>query len=1218
MSSLVAELALCLVLARVAVYSTCLVADSRVVFNEIHYHPAETLDRHEFIEFYNAGDSVSDVSDWRIQGGVSFQFPDGSQIEAGGYLVVASDPEVMWQDFDVAAAGPFDGRLSNGGETVRLVDRDGLIVDTVSYRPGFPWPTAAAGGDSSMELTHPDLDNALGSSWRSSGFGGNLSLIQSMQRLEEGIEEEWRPTPGKQNSSFQEILSPSVLGVSHSPLSPTSKDRPLVEVSIPGGHSVRTVSLLVQSVTPGAYVPGYYPLQINVLRSEPSTPRQINLDFAAPSVWSRITMKDDGVFPDRTSGDGVFTVELKEAAHRTLVRYRVELRDGDFLEKATVVPFADDPSLNFSYFVYDGIPEYKTTSRSILAGGAGSVHSQETMRSVQTYHLLAREPDLMISHGYNHQFRLKTGLIESRKTFNWEGALVYDGRVYDHVRYRLRQNNDRYTHGFGGKRALRFRFNRTHRFQAHDDEGRRYELPWRSLNLSKLIDGKQNQTFGLPEAMNSWLWNLVDIPAPRTHYVQLRVVDRTDEAPTESEGQFHGDFWGLFLAFEDYDARFIQSHDMPDGNLYLLKSNIFDGNQLKRHQGSLSVPGDDDFQNIRQNLRPEREGKWLRQHVDFPRWYRYHTVNEAVRHFDYLPLDRFSKNRAWFFDSSGESGLGRLWVLPWDSDTSWGPNWGVGLDYPKSAIVDGWGKSEFKTEYRNFIREFRDLIWIPEVIETKLDSLAKHIGPISEADRDRWILAPFGRPLPYGSLVEKVDEMKRFAFEGWVPEIATMGPVVPEGGRARHLEELAAAEDEARGTPGQPILLYEGPSEFPADQLVFSFSLAPTSSEMVPPTGFRWRLSDVSRTPPENGNVQTWNSLEWPALWVSREKSIGDLRFEIPPGLTLTERLYRVRTQVKSDSGQWSRWSEPVQFEGGDQLTETVSALRISEIHYHTDSDENLEFLEIVNAGVRSVWLDQLELSGGVHFELEARQRRVLEPNERVLIVKDSETFAGLFSHLRGQLLGSFSGRLSNGGEELQLLVDGVLVQTVVYDDQWYPPSDGEGFTLAANLSEGLDLDWSVADSWRLSDSRFGTPASESTTLDQDGDRIPDLWELDHDLNPLDASDAGTKVPDLDSTWFEVWTDEGFEGGFSDDVRIVVRSEEDGLVLKINSGDLSEFDPLNWVRRVRFERKFSLRSAWFPVSDWLEDVGEGVSLTLNSEMAEVPSFFRASITIGPR
>jgi hypothetical protein len=1201
-----------------AVNSTCLVADSRVVFNEIHYHPAETLDRHEFIEFYNAGDSVADVSAWRIQGGVSFQFPEGSQIEAGGYLVVASDPEVMWQDFEVASAGPFDGRLSNGGETVRIVDREGLMVDTVTYRPGFPWPTAAAGGDSSMELAHPDLDNALGSSWRSSGFGGNLSLIQSMQRLEAGIEEERRPTPGQQNSSFQEVFPPSVLGVSHSPLSPTSKDRPMVEVSIPSGHSVGNVSLLVQSVTPGAYKPGYYPLQINVLRSEPSTPRQINPDFAAPSVWSRIAMKDDGVFPDRVSGDGVFTVGLKEAAHRTLVRYRVELRDGDFLEKATVVPFADDPSLNFSYFVYDGIPEYKTTSRSILPDGPGSVHSQETMHSVQAYHLLAREPDLMISHGYNHEFRLKTGLIESRKTFNWEGALVYDGRVYDHVRYRLRQNNDRYTHGFGGKRALRFRFNRAHRFQAKDDEGNSYELPWRSLNLSKLIDGKQNQTFGLPEAMNSWLWNLVDIPAPRTHYVQLRVIDRPDEAPIDIEGQFHGDFWGLFLAFEDYDARFIQSHDMPDGNLYLLKSNIFDGNLLKRHQGTRSVPGDDDFQNIRQNLRPERDARWLRQHVDFPRWYRYHTVNEAVRHFDYLPLDRFSKNRAWFFDSSGESGLGRLWVLPWDSDTSWGPNWGVGLDYPKSAIVDGWGKPEFKTEYRNFIREFRDLIWVPEVIETKLDSLADHIGAISEADRDRWILAPFGRPLPYGSLAEKVDEMKRFAFEGWMPEIATMGPVVPEGGRARHLEELAAAEDEMRGTPGQPILRYEGPGGFPADQLEFSFSLVPTSSEMVPPSVFRWRLADVSLTPPENANLQTWSGLEWPATWVSRETSIGDPRFEIPSGLTSSERLYRVRVQLKSVSGQWSRWSEPVQFEGRDQMTEPVSSFRIGEIHYHPDTDENLEFVEIVNAGVRSVWLDELELRGGINFELEARQRRVLEANERVLIVKDSVAFAVMFPHLRGQVLGSFSGRLSNGGEELRLIADGELVQTVVYDDQWYPQSDGEGFTLAANLSEGLDLDWSVADSWRLSDSRFGTPASESTTTDQDGDRIPDLWELDHGLNPMDASDAGAKVPDLDLTWFEVWTDEGYGGVFDGDVRIVVSSEEDGLVLKVNSEDLSESDQLKWVRRVRFERKFSLRSGWFPLTDWLEDFGDGVSLTLNSELGEVASYFRASITIEPR
>ncbi|MBT5707632.1 MAG: hypothetical protein HOI66_15060, partial [Verrucomicrobia bacterium] len=236
----------------------------------------------------------------------------------------------------------------------------------------------------------------------------------------------------------------------------------------------------------------------------------------------------------------------------------------------------------------------------------------------------------------------------------------------------------------------------------------------------------------------------------------------------------------------------------------------------------------------------------------------------------------------------------------------------------------------------------------------------------------------------------------------------------------------------------------------------------------------------------------------------------------------------------------------------------------------------------------------------------------------RVLIVKNTVAFAVLFPHLDGQVLGSYSGRLSNGGEELRLIADDELVQTVVYDDQWYPPSDGEGFTLAANLSEGLDLDWSVAASWRLTRSRFGTPASESTTTDQDGDRIPDLWELDQGLNPLDASDAGVKVPDSDLTWFEVWTAEGYGRGFNDGVRIVATSEDDGLVLRVNSEGITALDPSNWVRRIRFERKYSLKSAWFPVTDWLEDFGDGVSLTLNAELGELASFFRASVTIDPR
>ena len=498
-----------------------------------------------------------------------------------------------------------------------------------------------------MELMHPELENRNASSWRSSGFGQALTLFQSMHRLELDDASTVRPTPGRVNSAFRSAPSPPVLSVNHSPRSPTSQDRPIIEVALPPGERNRDVSLLVQTVVPGQYVPAYFPLQISVLRSDPTRPRQSNPAFGAPSSWATVVMKDDGVLPDRVSGDGVFTVALARSIHRSLVRYRVRIQDRDAPENETLLPFPDDPGLNFAFFVYDGVPAFPVRSGAESDADQERVHSEETMRSVHTYHLLTREPDIMNSHGYNHLLRIKASLIEARKTFNWEGAFVYGDAVYDHIRYRLRQNNDRYNHGFGGKRAFRIRFHRAHRFQAKQDDGTDYEVPWRTLNLSKMIDGKQNQTFGLPEAMNSWLWNLVEIPAPRTHYVQLRVIDRFVETPAGVDGHFHGDFWGLFLAFEDYDSRFIRSHGMPDGNLYLLKSNVFDGNELKRHQGQGAVPGDDDFHNICPQLRPERDVDWLHSHVYFERWYRYHTVNEAVRHFDYLPQHNEQMPHYW-------------------------------------------------------------------------------------------------------------------------------------------------------------------------------------------------------------------------------------------------------------------------------------------------------------------------------------------------------------------------------------------------------------------------------------------------------------------------------------------------------------------------------------------------------------------------------------------
>ena len=50
-----------------------------------------TKSSEEWVEFYNRGTNAVDLTNWRIDGGINYRFPSGTVIQAGGYLVVASD-----------------------------------------------------------------------------------------------------------------------------------------------------------------------------------------------------------------------------------------------------------------------------------------------------------------------------------------------------------------------------------------------------------------------------------------------------------------------------------------------------------------------------------------------------------------------------------------------------------------------------------------------------------------------------------------------------------------------------------------------------------------------------------------------------------------------------------------------------------------------------------------------------------------------------------------------------------------------------------------------------------------------------------------------------------------------------------------------------------------------------------------------------------------------
>ncbi|MBM3848341.1 MAG: hypothetical protein FJ405_18895, partial [Verrucomicrobia bacterium] len=628
-------------------------------------------------------------------------------------------------------------------------------------------------------------------------------------------------------------------------------------------QGVAGVQLRYQIVLPGRYISSELAHPTTQVIANPSIPRRINPAFEAETNWVTVAMLDNGTGGDAIAGDSIYTAVIAGQTNRTLIRYRILATDSE--GTSVQVPYSDDPSLNFAAYVYNGVPDYVAINRSVTRTN-GYVHPKEVLTSVPVYSLLTDATDLARCMAYDGGDQIPSDNFESREAFNWNGTFVYNGEVYDHIHYRLRQRNDRY--GGAGKRSFRFRFNRGNYAQFHDFDGRPYSEKWRTLNTHKM-SARGGPNLGLHEMANSELWRIFGVPSPSTHWFHFRVVDAPVEAPTGVNGQHLGDFFGMMLALEDYDSRFLSSRSMPEGNLYKLNSYILNGKEVQRYQAPGSVSDGSDFYNILWNLRPERTDLWLNTHVDWPAYYRYHTVVDAVRHYDVAPnTGEHLKNRSWYFRPDPATPLGKLMTLPWDSDTSWGPNWNGGEDFSKAAVLTP-NKAAYVREYKNVVREFRDLIWQRDQIEPLLDRFQVRMAAFQLADRDRWT----GAPPAAGSqadqpFAEKVADMKKFAFIGgsWDggndPSEAQSADSGLSGqqGRDAYLDWLQS--DIA--IPETPVITYTGLPGFPANGLVFE------SSEFKDPQGagtfqaMEWRIAEYlpNVIQPDNetliGEKSTW------------------------------------------------------------------------------------------------------------------------------------------------------------------------------------------------------------------------------------------------------------------------------------------------------------------------------------------------------------------------
>jgi len=247
----------------------------------------------------------------------------------------------------------------------------------------------------------------------------------------------------------------------------------------------------------------------------------------------------------------------------------------------------------------------------------------------------------------------------------------------------------------------------------------------------------------------------------------------------------------------------------------------------------------------------------------------------------------------------------------------------------------------------------------------------------------------------------------------------------------------------------------------------------------------------------EAGSSDLLNSVE--LLFVeSIGGGVSDSAIEYTGGdIILTE-----TTQVKAravEGGEWSALNEAI------YPAESVKDnLRITEIMYYPEdvNEPNAEFIELVNIGSGTINLNQVRFTDGIDFTFPSYQ---LAPDEYVVVVHNIEGFEAEYGG-GINIAGQYVGRLDNAGEKIQVLdANNAIIQEFDYEDDWYPITDGQGFSLTFSDANDPNLEhWDRKQYWRPSSALGGTPGAydNGAAYNPDDVVINELLAHSHGSNP--------------------------------------------------------------------------------------------------------------------
>ena len=180
------------------------------------------------------------------------------------------------------------------------------------------------------------------------------------------------------------------------------------------------------------------------------------------------------------------------------------------------------------------------------------------------------------------------------------------------------------------------------------------------------------------------------------------------------------------------------------------------------------------------------------------------------------------------------------------------------------------------------------------------------------------------------------------------------------------------------------------------------------------------------------------------------------------------------RARVLSNAGVWSALNQAT-------FAVDTSALRVTEIMYNPApppagspyAADDFEFIELTNTrnrpiGLLGVSIPDIDYTFG-DVTLAAAQR--------IVLVKNLAAFQSRYPGVA--VGGAYAGSLDNAGERIQLVnARGRVFLDFAYDDDWYPHTDGGGYSLVAIDPDAASPLYGLKGNWRPSNLSGGGPGA--------------------------------------------------------------------------------------------------------------------------------------------